>query len=167
MFFISHLRPIQADYKWRAYAEWQYKTVSLPLLSRWRSQATLLRKRVSFPQKRNKNSPTDYIWISRFQNFWKKCLCWIDHWGFQNEDWWLIRGQLEDDWPQNSHLPNSSLSWLLATACISPMVPQEFPMVCFMKYTLGLTSCPFSSSICFFLKFSCCECKKKMLISQN
>ncbi|KAK1338021.1 hypothetical protein QTO34_001127 [Cnephaeus nilssonii] len=32
------------------------------------------------------------------------------------------------------------------------MLPQEFPVVCFMKYTLGLTAYPFSSIMCFFLK---------------
>ena len=40
-------------------------------------------------------------------------------------------------------------SWLLAVAWMSLMFPQELPMVCFMKHALGLTSCPFSSPVCF------------------
>lgn len=44
---------------------------------------------------------------------------------------------------------HSSLSWLLATACVSPVVPRKFPMVRFMKCPLGLTSLPFWSPVCF------------------
>lgn len=38
------------------------------------------------------------------------------------------------------HLPKSRTSALLAMAFIIAMVPQAFPIVCFMKYTFGLTS---------------------------
>lgn len=47
---------------------------------------------------------------------------------------------------------NSSLCWLLATACLSPMVSQRFPMVCFMKYTLKLFFLTARCSISLFLE---------------
>ena len=37
-------------------------------------------------------------------------------------------------------LPNSSTSVLFAMEWIIATVPHAFPIVCFMKYTLGLTS---------------------------
>jgi cytochrome c biogenesis protein CcdA len=51
---------------------------------------------------------------------------------------------------QKNYLPKFILSLLFAIAWISPIVPQALLMVCFMKYTDEVTSCPwdfiFSSS---------------------
>lgn len=58
---------------------------------------------------------------------------------------------------EHSYSPSFSLSLLLATACIRPIVPQELLTVCFRKYTLELISWSFIFSVCCFLKFSCCK----------
>lgn len=59
--------------------------------------------------------------------------------------------------PECSYSPSFTLSLLLATACIRPIVPHELLTVCFRKYTLELISWSFIFSVCCFLKFSCCK----------